>query len=270
LTFVLRPADFFIHFDFIRSLPMLRICSAYWILLLLIFPAISGAQTTNQFSGWLAAFGRVELKNQFSLHIESQLRSTDNLEQIQSVLLRVGLNYNLKKNQIFTIGYAYISSRRTADGVTGYGPEDRIWEQFVLNEAFSVQTHGISIQNRFRLEQRFIGQSVVEDGQLETSGFSFVQRIRYFARMIVPFAKTSAGFNKGAFFSLQDEVFVNIGDLSVVNGKYFDQNRAYFSIGYRFSPKNDTEIGYMNQYVLNKGMARTSNNILQIATYIKL
>jgi hypothetical protein len=249
---------------------MIRIFITYLIVLFLICPAVSNAQTTNQFSGWLAAFGRVELKNQFSLHIESQLRSTDNLEQIQSVLFRVGLNYNLKKNEIFTVGYAYISSRRVVDGISGYGPEDRIWEQFVLNEAFSLQEHSITIQNRFRLEQRFIGQSVVEDGQLVTSGFSFVQRIRYFARMIVPFAKTPAGFNKGAFFSLQDEVFVNIGDVSVVNGKYFDQNRAYLSVGYRFSPKNDTEIGYMNQYVLNKGTARTSNNILQIATYIRL
>jgi hypothetical protein len=237
---------------------------------LFYFPGLVCGQTTNQFTGWLAAFGRVELKNQFSLHIESQLRSTDNFENIQSVLIRVGLNYNLKSNQIFTVGYAYISSRRTVDGISGYGPEDRIWEQFVLNEAFRFHDHNITIQNRFRLEQRFIGQSVVENDQLVTDGFSFVQRIRYFARMIAPFNKTPDGFKKGTFFSLQDEVFVNFGDVDVVNGKYFDQNRAYFSIGYRFSPKNDTEIGYMNQFVLNKGTARTINNVVQIATYIKL
>ncbi len=240
------------------------------IAIFLYFPSILRAQTTNQFVGWLAAFGRIELKNKFSLHVESQLRSTDNIEQIQSVLLRVGLNYNLKSNQIITVGYAYISSRRTVDSVSGYGPEDRIWEQYVLNEAFSFHEHSITIQNRFRLEQRFIGQSVAEDGELVTSGFSFVQRIRYFARMIAPFAKSPGGFKKGGFFSLQDEVFVNIGDLSVVNGKYFDQNRAYLSIGYRFSQKNDTEIGYMNQFVLNKGTARTNNNVIQIATYIRL
>jgi hypothetical protein len=240
------------------------------IAIFLYFPFILRAQTTNQFVGWLAAFGRIELKNKFSLHVESQLRSTDNIEQIQSVLLRVGLNYNLKSNQIITVGYAYISSRRTVDSVSGYGPEDRIWEQYVLNEAFSFHEHSITIQNRFRLEQRFIGQSVAEDGELVTSGFSFVQRIRYFARMIAPFAKSPGGFKKGGFFSLQDEVFVNIGDLSVVNGKYFDQNRAYLSIGYRFSQKNDTEIGYMNQFVLNKGTARTNNNVIQIATYIRL
>jgi hypothetical protein len=249
---------------------MMRILTIFFIAIFFFFPGKLSAQTTNQFSGWLAAFGRVELKNRFSLHIESQLRSTDNIEQIQSIILRAGLNYNLKSNQIVTVGYAYISSRRTVDGISGYGPEDRIWEQFVLNEAFSFQNHSITIQNRFRLEQRFIGQSVAEDGKLVTSGFSFVQRIRYLARMIAPFVKSPGGFKKGSYFSLQDEVFVNIGDLSVVNGKYFDQNRAYISIGYRFSSKNDTEIGYMNQFVLNQGTARTSNNIIQIATYIKL
>ncbi len=249
---------------------MIRVFSSILILISFCAPGTLSAQTTHNFNGWLAAFGRVELKNKFSLHIESQVRSSNDLEHVQGILLRAGLNYNLKSNQIITVGYAYISSRRTVDGVSGYGPEDRIWEQFVLNESFAFHEHNITIQNRFRLEQRFIGQSVAEDGELETSGFSFVQRIRYFARLIAPFAKSPGGFKRGVFFSLQDEVFVNIGDLSVVNGKYFDQNRAYFSIGYRFSPKNDTEIGYMNQYVLNQGTARTNNNIIQIATYIKL
>jgi hypothetical protein len=249
---------------------MTRMLTIFLIAIFLCLTGMLRAQTTNQFSGWLAAFGRVELKNSFSLHIESQLRSTDNIEQIQALILRAGINYNLKSNQIITVGYAFISSRRTVDGISGYGPEDRIWEQFVLNEAFRFHDHPITIQNRLRLEQRFIGQSVAEDGELVTSGFSFIQRIRYLARMIVPFAKSPGGFMKGAYFSLQDEVFVNIGNLSVVNGKYFDQNRAYISIGYRFSPKNDTEIGYMNQFVLNQGTARTNNNIIQIATYIKL
>jgi Protein of unknown function (DUF2490) len=242
------------------------------LIILFLLPAsiVSVGQTTHQFSGWLGAFGRVELKNNFSLHIESQLRSTNDLEQIQTLLFRVGLNYNIKPNQVLTVGYAYISNRRTVDGVSGYAPEDRIWEQFVLNEAFAFHEHSVSIQNRFRLEQRFIGSSEAEDDQLVTSGFNFVQRIRYFARMIAPFNKTVGGFKKGAFFSLQDEVFFNIGDVSVVNGKTFDQNRAYFSIGYRFSPKNDTEIGYMNQFILNNGTAKTINNIIQIATYIRL
>ena len=238
--------------------------------ILLLASFVVRAQTMHQFSGWLAAFGRVELKNNFSLHVESQLRSTNDIEQIQTLLFRVGLNYNIKSNQILTVGYAYISNRRTVDGFSGYAPENRIWEQFVLNEGLNFHSHTVSIQNRFRLEQRFIGQSEVEDDQLVTSGFDFVQRIRYFARMIAPFNKTPGGFKKGAFFSLQDELFFNIGNVSVVNGKTFDQNRGYISIGYRFSPKNDTEIGYMNQFILNKGTAKTINNIIQIATYIKL
>ena len=90
------------------------------------FPDILSAQTTNQFSGWLAAFGRVELKNRFSLHVESQLRSTDNIEHIQALIFRAGLNYNLKSNQIISSGYAFISGRRTVNGVSGYAPEDRI------------------------------------------------------------------------------------------------------------------------------------------------
>jgi len=229
------------------------------------------AQTTTTFSGWLAEFGRVELGNKYSLHIEAQLRSTNEWENIQTLVLRGGLNYNLRPNQVITIGYGYFSNRRVIDGVTGYVPEDRIWEQYSFTESFSFHSHFVTIQNRFRLEQRFIGQASVQDNQLVTDSFAFAQRIRYFARMIVPLGKSAGNtFLKGTYISLQDEVFVNFGDISVVNGKYFDQNRAYFSIGYRFSAKNDTEIGYMNQYVLGQGSTRVSNNILQLATYIRL
>ncbi len=274
---LLKPAIYHLLIKTVSGLAFLQhICRMryiipfFLIIVMVVRPFTVDGQTTNQFSGWLAAFGRVGLNEKFSLYIESQLRSTNDIEQVQTILVRVGLNYDLKSNQILTVGYGYFSNRRTVDSVTGYVPENRIWEQYILNEAFNSNLHSITIQNRFRLEQRFIGQPEPVNGQLQTSSFEFAQRIRYFARMIVPFQKTPGGFKKGAFFSLQDEVFFNIGDLSVVNGKTFDQNRAYFSIGYRFSPKNDTEIGYMNQFVLNSGTARTINNIVQLATYIRL
>jgi len=51
-------------------------------------------------------------------------------------------------------------------------------------------------------------------------------------------------FTQGFFAALQNEVFVNIGDPSPVNGKFFDQNRAYLAVGYRWSRQFDLEMGY--------------------------
>ena len=72
------------------------------------------------------------------------------------------------------------------------------------------------------------------------------------------------------FVALQNEVFVNFGNTSTVNGKFFDQNRVYLATGFRLSPKADLEIGYMNQYVNGRGSQFTNNHILQLASYLRL
>ncbi len=240
-------------------------------LLLAILPQHLFAQTANHFSGWLGVFSTFTLNNKFSLHLEGNLRSNNEWQQVQSYIFRPGLNYKLTSSQTVTVGYAFISSLRNINGISGYGPEDRIWEQYSNMQYFTLGKRYVSLQNRLRLEQRFIGQSAVEDNHLVTKDFEFVQRLRYFFRAIVPLSVSeNKSFKKGSFFSLQNELFVNMGNTSVVNGKFFDQNRAYFSVGYRFSPKNDTELGYMYQFISGRGNTRTNNNIVQLATYIRL
>ncbi|MBN9296053.1 MAG: DUF2490 domain-containing protein [Filimonas sp.] len=226
------------------------------------------AQTQNHFSGWAALFGSFKLNNKFSIHFDGQVRSSDKWQEVQTVLIRPGLHYQVKKNQLATVGYAYVGHHRRIADVSGWGPEHRIWEQYIINQRFPVLERSSSFQHRFRLEQRFISKSVVSNNKLETDGHAFAQRLRYFARWVVPLKKT-ANFKQGTFVSLQDEVFVNIGDASGVNGKFFDQNRAYGSFGYRFSPKADLEVGYMNQFVAGRAN-NTSNNILQLAGYLRL
>jgi hypothetical protein len=108
----------------------------------------------------------------------------------------------------------------------------------------------------------------VNGNELATDGFDFAQRLRYFVRAIYPLKKSTA-FTKGSFISLQNELFLNIGNTDAVNGKFFDQNRAYGSIGYRFSPVFDLEIGYMNQYISGRS-SNISNNILQLAGYLRI
>ena len=97
----------------------------------------------------------------------------------------------------------------------------------------------------------------------------YANRLRYFFRDVIPFSGKKQ-FAKGMFASVQNEIFVNLGDKSNVNGKFFDQNRAYISVGYRFVKSFDAEIGYMNQYVSGKGSSYVNNNILQLATYLRL
>jgi hypothetical protein len=252
------------------SLKIKSICLIICTWVAMGIPEIAKSQTSNTFSGWVAVFSTFTINQKFSIHLEGNLRSNNEWEQIQTLIFRTGLNYKIKPNQTITAGYAFVSNLKTVNGIAGYSPEDRIWEQYSNLLYFPMSKHFTSLQNRFRLEQRFIGQPEVKGDELVNDGFAFAQRLRYFLRAIVPVGKTANTFKKGTYISLQNEVFLNIGNTSAVNGKFFDQNRAYFSVGYRFSPKNDTEIGYMYQYISGKGAARTNNSIIQLASYIRL
>jgi hypothetical protein len=224
------------------------------------------AQTQHTFSGWGGTFFTYKLDNKFSLHFDGQVRSTDKLEDVQSFIIRPGLNYHIKKNMITTIGYAYIGSNKTVMDINGWVPEHRIWEQFVFNQQFTLYNRPVSLQHRFRLEQRFMGQATIEQNELVTDNYDFAQRLRYFTRSMFPLSETTS-FTNGAFVALQNEVFVNIENSP--NGKFFDQNRAYLALGWRVNPKFDIEAGYMNQYIVGRNND-TMNNIVQLAAYVRL
>lgn len=223
------------------------------------------AESQTQFNGWFASFNTIKLKNNFSFYFDAQLRSTDQFQHLQTLLLRPGLNYNLSKNKIATVGYAFIDNRRTASGITGYLPEHRIWEQFIVSHNISF----VPLSHRFRLEQRFIGNPIVVNNALQKDGYFFANRFRYFFRGVIPFSGEKK-FSAGLFGAVQNEVFLNIGNTSNLNGKTFDQNRLYLAVGYRINRQFDIESGYMNQYISGKNSAVTNNHILQLATYLRL
>lgn len=216
-----------------------------------------------QFSGWLASFNTFGLNKKFSLHFDGQIRSTDKLEQVGTVLLRPGLNFRLNKSWTFTAGYALNLARRNLNGVSSLLDEHRIWQQALLN----LKPGRVAITHRFRFEERFLPKAKIVDDRLETDGHDNAYRFRYFLRSLFPL--TGGSFTKGPFLALQNEVFLNTGDKSAVNGKTFDQNRLYGAVGYRFRGKMDVEAGYMNQYTVTR-TSFVNNHIVQLAVYKRL
>ncbi len=219
------------------------------------------AQTRH--SGWLASFNSFKTGKKTSIHAEAQLRSTDEIRQVQTLLLRAGLNYQLNSHLTVTAGYAYISNKQSVGNVHGFAPEHRAWEQLLLQHRWS----RVFVSHRFRLEQRWLPITGVVDDQIETDGYRPSGRFRYFLRNIIPF-QNSPVFTKGPFAAVQNEVFLNVTGKSKVNGRFFDQNRLYLALGYRLRPTFDMEIGYLNQYVLGR-TGRTNNHVLQLACYLR-
>lgn len=234
-------------------------------LLLLFTFSILNVSAQSQFSGWGASFNTFKLNKKFSVHADVQWRSTDELKQMQTLLLRSGINFHANKNLILTAGYAYISNRNRSGNLSAYIPEHRIWQQLIYNHKIKT----VFTQHRFRLEQRLLARTAVVNNELEKTGTVTSHRARYFIRNILPL-RQQASFTEGFFAALQNEVFVNVANNDRVNGKFFDQNRLYLAIGYRINKSFDLEAGYMNQYVSGRGDRFTNNHIAQLATYLRL
>ena len=262
-----------------------------WILSVLLLAAIGHSFAQTQFTGWVGTFQNYKLTNKTGLYFDGQLRSTGQLQQVHSLLLRPGVNIYFNPAFTGTVGYAYIHQQRVAGGVTGYIPEHRIWEQLVYTHSTVSPhahhgVHAATITHRLRLEQRYLPRFHAEGNSLAHNGHTHSGRLRYFARSVIPLgssrhseanaAPTGAAltgpppFTQGFFAAVQNEIFVNISGSSAVNGKFFDQNRAYLAVGYRYSRQFDLELGYMNQYISGTGTNSTNNHILQVATYLRL
>jgi hypothetical protein len=223
----------------------------------------------SQFTGWLASFNTFKTGKKTSIHFDAQLRSSDEFKQMQTILLRPGINFHVSKNITLTGGYAFIANRYRLGGASDMAVEHRIWEQLMINQRIGLLTR---LTHRFRFEQRFLPSLSVDNGDITTHGHSLMLgRLRYFARAVIPLTnKKQDTFAEGPFLALQNEVFVNIFNRDKVNGKFFDQNRAYIAAGYRLNPRADLEIGYLNQYVNGSGNAFTNNHVVQVAGYLRL
>ncbi|MFT4153429.1 DUF2490 domain-containing protein [Parafilimonas sp.] len=214
------------------------------------------AQTISENTGWLAWFNTYKFSKRFGLTSDVQVRSADNRDYVRHVLIRPGLTFYINSKSNATAGYAFIGHyNRLPDPAKNTLVENRIWEQYIYNMKLSQ----VSLQHRFRLEQRFIERQADQ---------IFSQRLRYFARLIVPIAKQEAAFAKGFFAAVQNEIFFNIQNKEMLNGKLFDQNRVYGAVGYRFNAKFDMDAGYLNQYIKGAS-ANTSNNAIQLAFYTR-
>lgn len=224
--------------------------------LLFALPCLSFAQA-QETSGWAAWFNTYRISDKVGIHFDGQVRSSDEFEFVKNVLIRPGVTWFIDDSKNVTAGYALIKTFNRPEAAPDYDlTEHRIWEQFI----YTHKVRQINLSHRLRLEQRFIGQ-LNED--------VFSQRLRYFARAIVPLQKPDGTpFSKGAFLALQNEVFLNLQNKDELNGSLFDQNRAYAAVGYRFSPALDLEAGYLNQAI--KGKSRSVlNNVVQLAVYTR-
>ena len=192
---------------------------------LLVLPFYAISQNSN-LGNWLIYIGNKKLDSKWNIHNEVQYRNYNAVGDLEQLLLRAGLGYNITKNSNLLLGYGYILSENyigDSDKKISVN-EHRIFQQFTTKQSIGK----VSLSHRYRFEQRF-----VED--------DFKLRLRYFLGVNIPLQYREDGKNP-LYLSMYNEVFLN------TESSVFDRNRVYGGLGYKFSKNLRLELGYMNQF----------------------
>ena len=214
-------------------------------------------------SAWGTVFVNGPYKMRWGLHLDAQLRSGVDMNQLKTWLIRPGLQYQLNKKNILALGYAYVHGITKTTGVSAYTPEHRLWQQWLYLQPI----RRFTLQHRLRLEERFIGPTRFTEGGGIPSMSIYSTRFRYFNRLILPWS-TKRPFERGLFGAIQNEVFLHATGREKLNGKWFDQNRFYLALGYRPAPVWDLEIGYMRRDVQTTS-SLIEQHTWQLAVYLR-
>ncbi len=200
-------------------------CSLFIIIFLFFSSTISIAQPSNT-GNWIIYIANQKINKKWNLWSEVQNRNYNFIGDVEQLLLRTGIGYNLSEdNNNILLGYSFIQSHKY-DNITwqkNKTEEHRIFQQFITKQNFS----SFYTQHRFRIEERFF-----------TNDFKL--RFRYFLSINKPINKKT--LEKDAIYlSTYNEIFLN--DRKTI----FDRNRLYGGIGYCFNKSIKLELGYMSQ-----------------------
>ena len=188
------------------------------LIMMTALPAVVHGQD-SRLGNWMIYFGNKSLGDRFNWHHEVQYRNYNAIGDLEQLLLRTGIGYDLSEN-----------NNNVPDSDQGEDVEEhRIFQQFITKQRFN----RFSLTHRYRFEQRFI-----ED--------DFRMRFRYFLSLNVALNKPTMA-DKTLYLSAYNEIFLNTQDNA------FDRNRLYGGLGYRLNDMFRFELGYMNQFLEQGG-----------------
>ncbi|MEY3323228.1 MAG: hypothetical protein RLZZ417_2811 [Bacteroidota bacterium] len=187
------------------------------------------SQNTNT-GNWIQYFGNKKINEKWNWWHEVQYRNFNAVGDLEQLLIRTGIGYNISKTDNIHIGYAYILSEPYIAGTSDKSSlvENRIYQQFVNRNSFGRGT----FMTRLRLEERFFSDD-------------FKTRFRAMNWINYPLNHKSIT-DKTIYLSSYHEIFIN------GKGPAFDRIRLYGALGYFIDKKMKVELGYLSQVQTNK------------------
>ncbi|WP_052198744.1 DUF2490 domain-containing protein [Chryseobacterium sp. YR485] len=183
----------------------------------------------NDLGAWYMYFGNNKISKKLNWHNEIQYRNFDAVGDLEQLLIRTGIGYDLtENNNNVLLGYGFILSQPYVNGEKKENIEHRIFQQYITKQKFG----RFYLQHRYRLEERFL-----ED--------DFRMRFRYMLGVNIPITQKEM-LPKTLYASVYNEIFLHF------NSPVFDRNRVYGALGYVINKNMRIEAGYMNQIQENR------------------
>lgn len=195
----------------------------------LILGSITALAQKNDLGAWYMYFGNNKISKKLNWHNEIQYRNFDAIGDLEQLLLRTGIGYDLtENNNNVLLGYGFILSRPYVNGEKKENIEHRIFQQFITKQKFG----RFNLQHRYRLEERFLQDN-------------FRMRFRYMIGLNIPITQKEM-LPKSLYASVYNEIFLHF------DSPVFDRNRVYGALGYVINKNMRMEAGYMNQIQENR------------------
>jgi hypothetical protein len=183
----------------------------------------------SDLGAWYMYFGNNKISKKLNWHNEIQYRNFDAVGDLEQLLIRTGIGYDLtENNNNVLLGYGFIVSQPYVNGEKKENIEHRIFQQYITKQKFG----RFYLQHRYRLEERFL-----ED--------DFRMRFRYMLGINIPITQKEM-LPKTLYASVYNEIFLHF------NNPVFDRNRVYGALGYVINKNMRIEAGYMNQIQENR------------------
>ncbi len=213
---------------------------------LLSFMVYFGVQAQeSELGNWLIYFGNKKINSKLNWHHEVQYRNYNAVGDLEQLLLRTGVGYNLSENNNnILLGYGFIHSQNYVNNTNDKVEVDehRVFQQFISKQSFG----RVNFQHRYRFEQRWIENA------------DFKLRFRYFLSLNIPINNQMLT-DRTWYGSAYNEIFINNNQI------FFDRNRLYAGIGYKLNKMARFEIGYMNQFL--NGGSRDQINVITFLNF---
>jgi hypothetical protein len=208
----------------------------------LLFTLTAKSQTPG-LGTWTLLNAKYDFDKKWNAYFEAQLRSQKFEDDFFYHELKGAVGYRIAPKANVLVGVGQYATYQY-DGnfeLPVRNHEFRLWEQLNLNHDIGT----LKLEHRYRVEQRYF-----------KSGYR--NRFRYRINLQLPLGKSNFYLNGN------EEIFVT-------NEKpYFERNRTYGALGYKFTPLFSLQLGYVTQFDYNRNVNPYTKHFYQTSLLFDL